>query len=198
MADIIDDPDAFERLFLDFEHAAFKLEVRRSYGPPSESVPLQQFLTGEDPGAEWLRDWLDLMESQTSLGKRVERVRVVDDPPSDYLRFEIFMTPHNLAAGEDIRYLDRGRADQLHLPNYDFWLFDSRKLARLHFDDDDVFLGFEEIKDVTDVLRHCYWRDVAWTRATNFADHSGKDQRLLTTVPGRHEAGRDEEVSLAR
>mgnify|MGYP006178464347 CR=1 FL=1 len=50
------------------------------------------------------------MESQTSTGKRVERVRVVDDPPSDYLRFEISITPHNLAVGEDIRYLDRDLA----------------------------------------------------------------------------------------
>ncbi|GAB3156782.1 hypothetical protein GCM10027290_55400 [Micromonospora sonneratiae] len=171
MSKIISDPGAFQKLFADFEHVAFKLEVRRAYGLPSEDIPFQQFLNGQDPGVAWLQNWLDLMESQTSTGKRVERVRVVDDPPSDYLRFEIFVTPHNLAAGEDIRYLDRDQARRLNLPNHDFWLFDSRTLAVLHFDSDNVFLGFETIDAVEEILRHCYWRDVAWTHARSFSDY---------------------------
>ncbi|MEV0428298.1 DUF6879 family protein [Micromonospora sp. NPDC050495] len=170
MGSLITDPDAFQRLFQDFEHAAFKLEVRRSYGLPSEDEPFQKFLTGQDPGIEWLRSWLDLMKAQTSTGKRVERVRVIDEPPSDYLRFEISVTPHNLEAGEDIRYLVRDRAAELALPQYDFWLFDSRVVALLHFTDDDQFVGFTTIEDATEVLRHCQWRDRAWTRATRFSD----------------------------
>ncbi|ROT32387.1 DUF6879 family protein [Micromonospora sp. HM5-17] len=172
MAKVVSDPDAFRKLFVDFEHTAFKFEVRRAYGLPSEDLPFQQFLNGEDPGVEWLRDWLDLMREQTSTGKRVERVRVVDDPPSDYLRFEIFITPHNIAAGEDIRYLDRARARELQLPNHDFWLFDSRTLAILHFGEDDAFLGFEMVEDTDELLRHCYWRDVAWTRARRLSDQA--------------------------
>lgn len=35
--------------------------------------------------------------------------------------------------GEDIRYLDRARAGGL--PDFDYWLFDSRQVARLHFDE---------------------------------------------------------------
>ncbi|MFV2011261.1 MULTISPECIES: DUF6879 family protein [unclassified Micromonospora] len=171
MTVIVDDPDAFQKLFLGFEHVAFKFEVRRSYGVQAEDLPFQDFLAGRDPGIEWLRGWLDLMASQTSTGKRVERVRVVDDPPSDYLRFEISITPYNLAVGEDIRYIDRDVADALDLPHHDFWLFDSRKLAVLHFGDDDTFLGFEAVDGVDDILQHCYWRDVAWTRATRFADY---------------------------
>lgn len=170
MTAIISEPTAFQKLFRTFEHAAFKFEVRRAYGLPSEDLPFQQFLGGQDPGTAWLQDWLDLMESQTSTGRRVERVRVMDDPPSDYLRFEIFMTPHNLAAGEDIRYLDRRRGEELELPTHDFWLFDSRRLAILHFDEDDLFLGFETIDSVEAVLQHCHWRDVAWTRATRFSE----------------------------
>jgi len=42
---------------------------------------------------------------------------------------------HNVAAGEDIRYLDRDRAEDL--PGHDYWLFDSSRLYRLHFDEDD-------------------------------------------------------------
>lgn len=167
---LIADPDAFQRLFEDFQHAAFKLEVRRSYGLASEDEPFQAFLTGEDPGIEWFRSWLDLMKAETAKGKRVERVRVVDEPPSDYLRFEISVTPHNLAAGEDIHYLARARAAELALPQYDFWLFDSQVVAFLHFTDDDRFVGFTTTEDPAEVLKHCQWRDRAWTRATRFSD----------------------------
>ncbi|ASW55933.1 DUF6879 family protein [Plantactinospora sp. KBS50] len=165
MPNIITDPDAFDSLFADFDHTAFKLEVRRSYGVTSEDLPYQQFLRGEDPGIEWLRPWLDTMRAQTSLGKRVERVRVVDDPPSDYLRFEMSVTPYNLEAGEDIRFLLRTDAGRLDLPDHDFWLFDSRLVAFLHFADDDRFLGFTTSEDPTTVSQHCRWRDAAWATA---------------------------------
>ncbi|SDZ21145.1 hypothetical protein SAMN05444365_10785 [Micromonospora pattaloongensis] len=47
MGAIITDPDAFQRLFEDFQHAAFKLEVRRSYGLASEDEPFQTFRLGQ-------------------------------------------------------------------------------------------------------------------------------------------------------
>lgn len=49
------------------------------------------------------------------------------------------------AAGEDIRYL--ARHDATGLPDYDYWLFDSSGLVRMHFDDDENFLGGELIED---------------------------------------------------
>ncbi|MEU1604369.1 DUF6879 family protein [Micromonospora matsumotoense] len=169
MGSLVTDPATFQRLFEDFHHAAFKLEVRRSYGVPSEDEPFQVFLAGRDPGVGWLRSWLDLMRAETAKGKRVERVRVVDEPPSDYLRFEMSVTPHNIAAGEDIRYLARRRATELALPQYDFWLFDSQLVAFLHFTDDDQFVGFSTTEDPAEVLKHCQCRDRAWTRATPFS-----------------------------
>ncbi|MBW4702600.1 DUF6879 family protein [Micromonospora sp. RL09-050-HVF-A] len=169
MGSLVTDPATFLRLFADFHHAAFKLEVRRSYGVPSEDEPFQVFLAGGDPGVGWLRPWLDLMRAETAKGKRVERVRVVDEPPSDYLRFEMSVTPHNIAAGEDIRYLDRRRATELALPQYDFWLFDSQLVAFLHFTDDDQFVGFRTTEDPAEVLKHCQCRDRAWTRAIPFS-----------------------------
>jgi hypothetical protein len=187
MADIIADPAAFQRLFVDFQHAAFKLEVRRSYGIPSEDAPFQEFLRGADPGIEWLRPWLDLMKSQTSTGKRVERVRVVDERPSDYLRFEMSVTPHNLDVGEDIRFISRSDAKKFDLPDYDFWLFDSQRVVFLHFTDDDRFLGFTTTEDTANVLRHCRWRDAAWTRASTFGEYrrSGRHLAQSQGISGR-------------
>ena len=91
-------------------------------------------------------------------------------PLSDYSRFGIFCAQYTNAAGEDIRYLHRDIAQADGLPNYDFWLFDSRKLVRMHFDDEDAFLGAELIEDPVEIVQHNYWRDAAWHRAARRDD----------------------------
>lgn len=154
--------ERFVDLFHRFEHSAFRLEPRRRYNVESETEPYRRFLAGEDPGLDWMSDWVDLMKHQTGQGKRVERVRVVDEPPSDYVRFMMWVHPTNAAAGEDIRYLERTRAAAAGLPDYDYWMFDSRLVAKFEFTPDDVPLGVCLIDDPAQVVQHTYWRDVAW------------------------------------
>ncbi|MGH9929068.1 MAG: DUF6879 family protein, partial [Pyrinomonadaceae bacterium] len=40
------------------------------------------------------------------------------------------------------------------LPNHDYWLFDSKKLVRMHFDDANGFLGGEVIEDPAVIVLH--------------------------------------------
>jgi hypothetical protein len=101
-------------------------------------------------------------------GRRFSRVRVVSLPLTDYSRFGLFCSKHTNAAGEEIRYLRRDEATGL--PDYDYWLFDSRKLVRMHFDDAHNFLGGEIIEDPSVIVDHNYWRDVAWRRAVRRDD----------------------------
>jgi hypothetical protein len=55
------------------------------------------------------------------------------------------------SAGEDIRYLARDQAEAAELPNHEYWLFDSRKLVRMHFDDADVFRGAEIVEEPAEI-----------------------------------------------
>jgi hypothetical protein len=164
----------FDALFRDFAHTARKFEQRTSYGVPDEDEPFQRFLAGEDPGLDWFTPWLDMMKAATSAGKLVQRVRVLDEPPSDYLRFELWGTPHNEAAGEDIRYLTRDQAARLALPDTDWWLFDAKRLALLHFDDDGRPLGAEMIDDPAVVVEHLAAFDAAWHHAQTYASYQGR------------------------
>ena len=103
----------------------------------------------------------------------MERVRVVREPHSDYTRFGMDLASRlNVPSGEDIRYLPRRRADELDLPGEDFWLFDSCRVAVLHFDGD-VLLGAELVTDPAVVVRRCYWRDVAWHYAVPLDQYMG-------------------------
>lgn len=116
----------------------------------------------------WFDNWLSMIRQATAAGRRFARVRVVSLPLTDYSRFGLFCSAYTNAAGEHIRYLPRDQAADL--PNYDYWLFDSRKLVRLQFDDAENFLGAEVIEDPAAVVAHNYWRDAAWHRAVERDD----------------------------
>jgi hypothetical protein len=92
-------------------------------------------------------------------------VRVVSEPLSDYSRFGVWISQFVNEAGDDVRYLTRDRAEAENLPRHDYWLFDSRKLIRMHFGEDDRFLGGEVITEPAAIVQHNYWRDASWHHA---------------------------------
>lgn len=149
------------------------MEVRDNYDSPYENESLRQFLSGESDDLPWMQDWLAMIREATAKGRCFSRVRVVSTPLTDYSRFGVFCSQFTNAAGEDIRYLERDQAEAEGLPRHDYWLFDSRKLVWMHFDDVDRFQGGEIIEDPAVIVQHNYWRDAAWHRAVRrdeFAD----------------------------
>lgn len=153
--------DEFGQLFETFEHSAWHLETRRGYASDREDLGFDEFLaTGEAP-SDLDSDWCQNIRRQTAAGKYVGRVRVVDNPPTDGQRFLLSYARVNAATGEDARNLWREAADRAHLPAEDFWLFDSRLVAILRFDDQDVFHDVEIITEPAEVLRYCQVRDAA-------------------------------------
>jgi hypothetical protein len=120
----------------------------------------------------WFQNWLTMISRATGAGKRFSRVRVVSTPLTDYSRFGIFCSQYTNEAGEDIRYLTRDQA--VDLPDYDYWLFDSRLLVRMRFAEDGTFLGGEVIDDPAAIVEHNYWRDVAWHKALRRDDFAAQ------------------------
>ena len=119
-----------------------------------------------------MQDWLRMVREATAEGQRFARVRVVDLPMSDWNRYSYALPEHNIAAGEDIRYLARGNAPGL--PDYDYWLFDSSKLVVMRFDKTDRFIGGELVEDPAEIVQANYWRDAAWHKAVRRDDFAGE------------------------
>jgi len=126
----------------------------------------------------WLDPWLDKVRDAAAAGRTYRRVRVVSVPLTEYARYSLWVSRLNVDAGEEIRYLARDQAPA-GLVGFDYWLFDSRTAARMHFDDDDILLGFELVADPAAVVELNYWRDAAWHRATSRGDFAAQhlDQR---------------------
>jgi hypothetical protein len=148
--------------------------VRDSYYAPYEQESLRKFLDGEGDDLPWMQSWLDMLRGHTADGRRFARVRVVGMPLTDYSRFGVWCAQFTNGAGEDIRYLARDQAQAEKLPAHDYWLFDSRKLVQMRFDDEDHFLGGEIINDPAMVVQHNYWRDAAWHRAVRRDDFAAE------------------------
>ncbi|MEU1408862.1 DUF6879 family protein [Streptomyces sp. NPDC005728] len=156
---------SISHLFREFRHTAWRLETRRGYASDRRSPKWARWQAGEDITTEPANAWRENVVEQTAAGKRFERVRLVDDPPTDGQQFLLASAPGNVAAGEDIRNLTRAQAEQLRLPDCDFWLFDSRLVARFAFDEDDTTLGVYVTEDPAEVLAACQARDAAWHHA---------------------------------
>ncbi|MFJ6510439.1 DUF6879 family protein [Streptomyces sp. NPDC091406] len=157
-------------LFREFRHTAFRLETRRGYASDRNSPKWGRWKSGADISTEPDNAWRENVRAQTAQGKRFERVRLVDQPLTEGQQFLLASGHGNVAAGEDIRNLPRPQSVRLGLPEHDFWLFDSRLVARFVFDEDDTTLGVVLSEDPAEVALACQARDAAWHHATRTAD----------------------------
>lgn len=163
-----------DELFNSFERSAFHLELRDDYGSPIEDTPYARWQRGEFDDYVWLDPWMTLMKRVTGEGKTVRRVRVVNEPHSEYVGWENSLTHLNLAAGEDIRWFPRHRVpDGLTFPvaGNDWWLFDDRLLAVGHFDEEGRVLGSELIEDAGTVGECIRVRDLLWASAIHHTEY---------------------------
>lgn len=157
--------EAFGELFRSFDRTAVRLETRERYDGPGYEELLSRFLAGKPDDLDWLRPWFDQVRELTAAGRSYRRVRIVSMPLSNYNRWALAVSEHNNAAGEDIRYLDRRQAEGL--PDFDYWVFDDARIAKIRCDEHDWVLGAELSDDPAEVaaLRAAF--DDAWARSVS-------------------------------
>jgi len=132
---------SFEQLVQDFgslfRHRVFRLEALDCYDAPNEHEPYARFLAGQPPDLAWREPWKRLVRDVRASGRIMQRVHIVTEPVSDYVRFELLhVYPANVEAGEDVRILARQPAEGAGVTFRDFWLFDDSLAALLGYDDD--------------------------------------------------------------
>jgi hypothetical protein len=157
-----------------FKESAFRLERLRSYNMPEEAEMLAAFKRGEKVQLPEDHPWPPLVKRQCSSGKIMQRARVVDQPPTEYQRFELSLYPRSVEAGEQIHVYERGSIPEIFLYEVDFWLFDNHTVYILNYDTDGQFLGFEQAFDMVTYRRI---RDLALERSIPLADFTARATR---------------------
>lgn len=155
----------FRDLLGSFRKTAFYLETQERYALDYEAADLERFLAGNpQPPTEisWWRPWLDQIKSLTQQGKRITRIRVISDPPSDYQRWGLYALPWHRGAGEQVTYIDRDTARRIGLPlDHDWWLLDDVRVIRLNYTPEGRLSSMMLITAPESVAEYKTWRDVA-------------------------------------
>ena len=164
----------FAALFTGFEHTAYRLETLPWYGVGYEDESFRAFLAGEPLAADQAREeWTAMVRDAVADGKVFQRVHILTEPLSDYLRYELeWWYGPNTEAGEDIRVLPVQAGRWPPLPRHDYWIFDSKDLWLMKYDRDGRFLFAEYADDPATIIRHGYWRDAALHHAIPYADYA--------------------------
>jgi hypothetical protein len=165
--------DEFGEALLSFRRRAFRLELQDAYDEPAEREWFTRWLAGtadlpsQIPAFAGYYEWVAATAAE---GRRIERVRIHSDPPTDYQRWEQWVSRWNVAAGESIHYLTRRQATAAGLlPGVgqdDWWLLDKSTLIIMRFDDQHRRVSNELVTDADDIDRALRWWDLAVRIAT--------------------------------
>lgn len=150
MSDLDDLVDALRGARL----SVFRLEVRQHY---ADDPQWQAFLAGEawDKNDD-LAAWTELVRSNVDRGVTMQRVHVVTQPWTPYVRFEVEQHyPHNRDAGEDVRLVHA--EEPWDAP--DFWLVDDLRAWLLVYDSNDAMTVVRADERALPALRQ--WRNQA-------------------------------------
>ncbi|TVL88434.1 DUF6879 family protein [Streptomyces sp. SAJ15] len=127
----------FAELLAATEYTAVHLEMRDSYAVGDEADDFETFLRSGipnlDPARSFWPRWMPLVQDAVARGVVMRRARIVSEPVTDYIRYEHAITPLNLQAGEQVRWLPRRHASDIPLPGNDFWLLDNKVVQFHHF-----------------------------------------------------------------
>lgn len=174
-----------------FERAGtniFRLETLQSYRNSGEDEALVAFQAGHPhlitPGKS---AWVALIRDRTAAGCSMQRVHVVREPITDYLRFELtWGYQPNVEAGEDIRIVPvaPGGLWPAELPQgTDFWLFDFSVLYALRYGQDGTWLAAEEVTELIAIEQACRWRETALRLAMPWRRYLDVHPELAGIVP---------------
>jgi hypothetical protein len=114
----------FKTLLAHTESSLIRFEMRDSYDETEQGFT-EWCESGDLSAYDW-EDHLDMVRESTARGVQWRRVRVVNEPLSEYMKWELALTDTNVEAGENIRWLPRTQAADLMLPGADCWVFDHR------------------------------------------------------------------------
>lgn len=118
----------FDALFDQFAHSAFRLEARPTYNVGGqEAVRIAAYRARQARPERSVRTdpWLTRIAVTTAQGKQWRRLRVLDDPLTDYERYQLLSGTYIEAqsCGDQTVLVDRALAGPA-AEFADFWLFD--------------------------------------------------------------------------
>ena len=175
---IIRDPRSpeFARLFTDVRRSWYRLETLQRYDATNERDDFAAFLRG-DPITTAPGRWQEMIRRHVAADRQLVRVHVIEEPLSDYIRYELAAYVPNVAAGEDVRLIPvRAGAWPAGVPRHDYWLFDNERLWLMDYNAAGALDAVTLVDEPGAVEEHRRWRDAAIASSIPLADYEAAHQ----------------------
>jgi hypothetical protein len=151
----------FARLFTEVRHSWFRLETLQRYDAEYERDDFAAFLRGK-PITTTPGPWQTMLRDHVAAGRQLARVHVIEEPPSDYIRYELAAYRLNAEAGEEVRLMPVRRGSwPPDIPAHDYWLFDDQRLWLMDYDPAGAFVQTRLVEEPIAIDQHRRWRDIA-------------------------------------
>lgn len=160
----------------------FRLETLQAYDVDEEREELEAFLrTGrlDTPGDE---EWQAMIRRHVAAGRSLRRVHIVEEPLSDYMRYEIAGYLRNQEAGEDIRLIPVPAGEwpeDLPPLGTDYWLIDDGQPSGgawvMEYDHGGRWLASTYVDDPGTIDDYRRWRDTALDRSVPLNEYLARN-----------------------
>jgi hypothetical protein len=88
---------------------AFRLELQPVYRLDEEQPDVERFVAGDLTRPEFpARE--QMVATSTAQGRAIQRIRVIEDPPTAYQRWLLWFSQWTIGAGEHHQYVSRAEA----------------------------------------------------------------------------------------
>lgn len=142
----------FDALFDEFSTTVVRLETLPVFSVGgAEQDRINAWRAGQPRPLRTVRTtpWLARIARTTIVdGKDWRRVRILDDPPTEYQRYQLAGYIEGQAVGDQVRIAIRADVDD---SGPDLWLFDeglpTACAAVMHYDDEGRWLGWDKVDD---------------------------------------------------
>ena len=165
-------------LLSSFRQSAWRLEARDNYDITDEREQFEEFIhEGTTTPSEEDLAYQAWVRSVRASNRTIGRVRLIGLPVTDYTRFEMAYYPDLVAAGEEVRILDRSKIAGRSGPwNCDFWVIDSEHVAAMQYNAGGEFLGVQMLDD-RDAKPYLAVREIALEMSVKLSNYRWPEEK---------------------
>lgn len=136
----------------------FRLEAIPEYNVPEDLVLFNKWKQSKLESDKAFLKWLEGLNKTKERGVKMQRVRIVSLPFSDYIKYEIDFWKHSTKQGENILFLEAKRYEHIkqkfNFEPKDFWIFDDKILIIFHYDEKGDFVKEKLIPDKETIKKY--------------------------------------------
>ncbi len=130
------------------KQSLFRFEFLQEFSSSDEFSYFQEYkATGKVEVHSLMQGWWDFIESKRDEGVTLQRVRLVREPLTDYVRWELEIHKQSSDYGDNICVLKEEKINSILKELGDFWIIDDHTVLKMQYSAQGQYEGFSVLPD---------------------------------------------------